>query len=559
MVVNSNNIEFGYELLSAVPYAYGLYLKGELEETISGLGSEPIYYFSPKHTINGEPRSWYNTDKARQDGLPLTFIHKPERPDLTFPPYREAFKNGEYKWRKPTLCICNRYNREWGQDPINYFAPEMLEWLFSNLKDKYEVVYFAVSIPKDIQDNEPPIELNDVEITRRHGIKIFQDIKGESWNESMLKVFANCQHYITMNGGYSIMASLFGGTNIVYTRNTPKHTKELDCKSFYRWYPNHSDQRTTVALTFDELKAKVKATYIDELPTFNIIVRTSKRENAFSVCMKSIAVQDYPNINVIVVTDESEGVIYSRKYEARHIHIDRSKIKVKPQPESEEYGKPFICNEYVDIVQQKLSGYIMFLDDDDMLCCADAVSTIAKYAKKNALMVWRTDMNDGRVIPNGNFGKSIKLFDITGIGMCYHSDHIGLTDWSQWKRADYRTAKKLSEKLPVVWIDSILTKLQFKSGMGNQTDVYTTNPIFMRTVRMKDTGRVKRLDKKLAEAVVSSGAAEYVSDVVAQLNGTAKVQSVVEVQHEPLSVEAQELKPEIETQDVKVKRKRNRK
>ena len=41
--VNSNCPEFGYELLSSVPYAYNLYLKGELEETISAFDTSCLY------------------------------------------------------------------------------------------------------------------------------------------------------------------------------------------------------------------------------------------------------------------------------------------------------------------------------------------------------------------------------------------------------------------------------------------------------------------------------------------------------------------------------------
>ena len=545
MIVNSYNIEFGYELLSAVPHAYGLFLRGKLKETISGSDSEPLYYFSPKHTINKEKRSWFNTDNARRTGLPFTFIHRFERPKLVFPPYKEVYKNTEYKWQKPTLCICNRYNREWGQEPINYFSEDMLNWLFSNLKDQYEIVYFAVGIPESIQDNESPMHLNDLDIANKHNVKVFQDIKGTSWNESMLKVFSNCEHFITMNGGYSIMASLFGGTNIIYTRNTPTHTKELDFNSFYRWYPNHNNQRTTVALNFEQLKDKVKAIYINKLPTANIIVRTSKRQNAFSMCMKSIEIQDYPNINVIVTTDEREGVEYTRKYPARHLHFDRSTFKQMDRIDKEEYGLPFIQNEYLDIAQRLCEGYIMFLDDDDMFTCSNAISTVISNAKDDSLIVWRTDMNDGRIIPNGNFGKQIKLYDITGIGICYHSKHVDKTDWSQWKRADYRTAKKLSESLNVVWIDAILTKLQHKPGMGNQTDIYVTNPIHMKTVRMKDTGKVKRLDDNLAKAVVENGSAEYISDVIDSINRTEVVNKVVVTK-----VENKELQPVTETQEV---------
>ena len=61
--VNSNCPEFGYELLSAIPYAYNLYLKGELKETISGFDTKCLYFFSPKHTENNCKRSWDNMEK----------------------------------------------------------------------------------------------------------------------------------------------------------------------------------------------------------------------------------------------------------------------------------------------------------------------------------------------------------------------------------------------------------------------------------------------------------------------------------------------------------------
>ena len=91
--VDSYNIEFGYELLSALPYAYELSLKGELASTRSGIDTECLYYFSPNHIINKDKRSWYNTKTAREQGLPYTTIHKSEQPNKIFPPYKEIKRN----------------------------------------------------------------------------------------------------------------------------------------------------------------------------------------------------------------------------------------------------------------------------------------------------------------------------------------------------------------------------------------------------------------------------------------------------------------------------------
>lgn len=347
--------------------------------------------------------------------------------------------------------------------------------MFSSLKKKYEIVYFAVNLPEELQDNAHSMPLNDIPICRKHNIKVFQEIKGNSWNESMLKVFANCDRFITMNGGYSILASMFGGTNIVYSTYGEKHAKELDIKSFDRWYPNHSNQRVIGVESYEELKKYIDSIYIQELPTANVIIRTSKRPNAFRRAYESVKMQDYPNINIIVTTDEQTGVEYTRGLKARHIAMPR--IDIKEKPDSEEYGLPFPQNEYLSITQDCVDGFVLFLDDDDEYLRSDAIRMIMKHADRNKLMVWRTRFDESRLIPNGTFGKKVTLYDITGIGFCYHTDHKELSDWSQWKRADFRTARNLADNLGVIWIDEILTGLQCEPGEGKQIDIITNvNP-----------------------------------------------------------------------------------
>jgi len=545
MIVNSYNQEFGYELLSAVPYAYELYLKGKLTETISAKRSDPLYYFSPKHTINTANRDWVNTRIARLNKLPYTDIHVHERPELKFPPYKEQFKNDVYKWKKPTLCICNRYNREWGVAPINYFSPEMLEWLFSNIKKSYEIVYFAVDLPEDIQDNAHSMPLNDIEVCRKHNIKVFQEIKGKCWNTSLLQVFANCDHYITMNGGYSILASFFEGTNIVYSRkNGANGCREFTYRSFARWYPNHNDQRTVFVESYEALKAKIKAIYIDKLPNANVIVRTSNRPLGFTNCLKSIEVQTYPNINIIVTTDDIFSCGYTRGHDARH--LDMSKVTyIESKKEGEEFGRPFKCNLYLKEALKRIKeGFVIYLDDDDMFTSKDSVKTIIENAETDKLLIWKVDFND-KILPNGSFGKYIKLFDVTGIGFSHHVKYSHLTDWSEWKRADYRTAKKISDIIPVKWLDAVLTKLQSKPGNGKRIDLVTNKYNYMKTIRVIDpiigqVGKLKRLADPIAAEMVKKGYAEYMSDVVDALNNTASVKG------KPIVTENKELVTELE-------------
>ena len=120
MIVNSHNIEFGYELISVIPYANYLQSKGLLTETISGNDTECLYYFSPKHTINTEPRSWYNTPKCATPNIKI-HTNKLDKRQFLAPDYKNRFANDRFKFDKEIVIICNRVNIEWSTKPINYF------------------------------------------------------------------------------------------------------------------------------------------------------------------------------------------------------------------------------------------------------------------------------------------------------------------------------------------------------------------------------------------------------------------------------------------------------
>ncbi len=216
MVVNSFNCEFGYEMISVIPYAHWLYERGELEQTTSGISSEPFYYFSPRHTINAEPRSWYNVCKMN---TPNADIHKSELDLSRFSPpqYREYYANDKYHF---DLVIYNRHNNEWPgvpelNRPINFFSLELLREIFRNFKGK--ILYINVDGVPDLYDNAPPIPFYDYALCGefKH-VTVIHDLK-ESFNLAQLKAFANCRLFLTMNGGGSILASYFGGRNIIYT------------------------------------------------------------------------------------------------------------------------------------------------------------------------------------------------------------------------------------------------------------------------------------------------------------------------------------------------------
>ena len=168
--VNSNCPEFGYELLSSVPYAYNLYLKGELEETISAFDTSCLYFFSPKHVETDCKRSWDNMNKLCSTNFPNIGIHRKDLDWNLFspPPFKEHYKNKAITFEKETIVIFNRYNYEWGRPPINYLDLPTLEKLFSMLEDKYQVVYINIKGHKKYYDGVDPLELGDEDILKRH-------------------------------------------------------------------------------------------------------------------------------------------------------------------------------------------------------------------------------------------------------------------------------------------------------------------------------------------------------------------------------------------------------
>jgi len=470
--------------------------------------------------------------------LPYLNIHKPDQPRKVFPPYKDVYDNDVYKWSKPTLCICNRANIEWKHAAINYFDADILDWLFAKLKPHYEIVYFPVAIPKDIQDHEKPIEINDIQVAQRHGVKLFTELAdGRNWNDVMLRVFANCEHYITMNGGYSILASYFSGMNIIYSKPGHVQARELGTYEFWRWYPNINDVRTLHVPSYEVLKQKVQTLYIDKLPTANVLIRTSGRPNYFATCIKSVLDQDYPNVNIVVICDDEDSLKYTHGYPLRCFMPD--KVARPPQPQGEAYGVYFPANDYIRQALEKVAGYVFVMDDDDMYTDRAAISKVMAKVKPDSLTCWRVRFPD-RTVPDKTFGVKPTLYDIDSNGMCWHTSMD--SDWSPFKRADYRTAAKFKN---VIWIDEILAAVQNTPGNGKRKDKMplvlnkkknTMKALFKRSYQGNSAGDIIETDWLTARYLIRRGIA------IEHVEPEPQPEPVEEKQETPV-LEDKELKP----------------
>lgn len=238
MIVNSQNPEFTYELISTIPYAYWLHKQGSLTGTLSAYGSEALYYFSPDHEINPLPRSWYNVAKMT---TPNKDIHKRKLDTRQFepPPYKEIYANDIYDF---DIVVYNRYNNEWPgvpelNRPINYFTPQHLDRIF-NRHQGAKICYIDVYGFSALDDNAPAMMTPGPDVNydpHMHVTGIWQLCdNAKDFNRIQMQVMANAKVFYTLNGGGSILASYFGGVNYI-------HYKPTFVKGRNRWYPKEHE------------------------------------------------------------------------------------------------------------------------------------------------------------------------------------------------------------------------------------------------------------------------------------------------------------------------------
>lgn len=473
MIVREGNVEFGYSLIATIPYAYHLHKQRKLTGTVSALGSEPLYYFSPEHQIDPEPRSFFNTAEAAKR-IPNMWIHKPRHDWSQWepPPYKEHYGKRAITFSKPTVVIYNRVNSEWLRGPINFFDLPTLRSLFTILLPKYDIVYFNVRGQEHLEDNAHSIEFGDYDMIRSEfpQVRIIHDLieeYSEDYNTVQLRVFAGCEKFITLNGGATILASYFGGENVIYT----KECKELwpSINSFYNFYHEFGNAHIRVVNTHNDLLDTVRRAWVDQQPLINILVRCHRRPKGMERLWNSINSQGYRNFRVIASYDDEKTWQYILKYPF-------AKIQCKPEPmpprpsDNEAYKRYLSPNSYFNELYELVQGgYVMFMDDDDILEDG-ALERIAAQAEEGKVLLWRVAERTGRIIPSDENLGNIVAGDISGIGFCFHSKYIPLAQWEPWRRGDYRVIRSLSSAMDTKWLDEVLTRMGSRED-GKKFDV----------------------------------------------------------------------------------------
>lgn len=213
-------------------------------------------------------------------------------------------------------------------------------------------------------------------------------------------------------------------------------------------------------------------------PLINILTRTSNRRNGFDKCAKSIKSQTYGNINHIVSYDNDIDLEYIDDYNVTKVKIDREMLikndsSINPNNPNFWYSPHNLyCNSLLDSVND---GYIMFLDDDDMLISDNVIEEIVKnIVDEDTILIWQMRYPNGMLLPD-NISFLEKRIRLGGIGspcFLFHSKWKNLYRWDAYKCGDFRFLEKIYNKIPNnKWIKLPFIQLNNNGGFGRKIDI----------------------------------------------------------------------------------------
>lgn len=485
--INSGLPEFGYELLATIPLAWSLYQRGLLNATLSGVDTAPLYWFSPDHKEIGGKRSFENVKKLQNAGFPNMDIHRKQLDWQYFSPpdFKEYYNDKSILFDKPTVIISNRINEEWSGPAINYLTAENLNKIFEILNEKYQIVYIETTqFGVEYEDHSKfQSESECMKGLNLKGVITLSDLSKNypnlSLNEIQCRLYSGCERFVSSNGGLGILASYFGGENIIFTKKC--HEVNPDINSFYGWYPRLSGATISLARDESKLIEIIYDKWVKCSPLFNIIIRTSGRPNYFHDCISSVLDQNYSNVNIIVGFDSPDSEEYICKHPCMRIPLEPWNKDIPRRPEGDNYGIWFPFNSYFNkLIKYANKGYVIYLDDDDKFFDCQALLKLSRtISESNADSIfWRVQFPN-RLVP-GDLSWSKKkpvCKDVSTIGFL-HSVNIKPT-WEPWKRGDYRVAEWVCQKAgTLIWLDDVLTGLQRveEDGYGVRDDKKFIDP-----------------------------------------------------------------------------------
>lgn len=189
----------------------------------------------------------------------------------------------------------------------------------------------------------------------------------------------------------------------------------------------------------------------------NILIRTSNRPECFKKCIQSILEQDYVNYHIFICYDKEESLDYLKQY-SDYSNITYFPVNVKS---SEKYKFNLYCNLLMDKVYD---GWIMFLDDDDMLSNSKAFSVINDHLNDTEKMyIWKFFRPDRIICPYDL--NDIKLGETVSCGFTFYHTHKSMSKWSDQQYGDFNFVSQFN--ISKSFINYICTQTICDDIIGN--------------------------------------------------------------------------------------------
>ncbi len=216
-------------------------------------------------------------------------------------------------------------------------------------------------------------------------------------------------------------------------------------------------------------------------PLLNILTRTSNRPNGFKRNVQSIVNQTYKNVNHIVCTDDEQSISYIKENGITdYVFIDSKELKLlleghQPPGQHDQHVMERYAphNLYFNKIHKLINaGWIIYLDDDDMLFDENSLMNVASFINhhdEDTLIIWRMSLLGG-IIPN-KLGLPPQYGQIGSPCFTFHKKHIEHATWDCWKGDDFKVVSHLYGKIPKhTWYPTVIA-LVTSVGSGLRRDV----------------------------------------------------------------------------------------
>ena len=198
----------------------------------------------------------------------------------------------------------------------------------------------------------------------------------------------------------------------------------------------------------NEYKNCIDITFKNPENKFNILIRTSMRPEFFKLCINSILTQKYNNYHIYICYDNTESLSYLNQYKLTK-NITFFFIE---NDSTEKYKFNLYNNTLMDMVDD---GFIMFLDDDDVLTHNLCLKIINEnIIDENSILIWKFMRPDKLVYPKNI--DDIKISEIDTTSLCFNCKYKNLSKWSDKQCGDFYFYTELFRKLKEMNIDNII-------------------------------------------------------------------------------------------------------